>query len=1079
MVQPGFGGALDTPRTNVGDATYLSRAPDFADISQEASFRSPGKDGNLLQQLRNGRSHGISLRTPRQRGPLSDRQNLPPSVGGAEFTPLLKSATRNAINLQGKENPGRGQYSPGLGGMEEDGDLTPVARIDTSIYPGSHNRSYMDRTLPQADGSSVASTPLALPRRRGGDGGPLDDGNQLSLREQENVIDRIEKENFGLKLKIHFLEDALRKAGPGFSEAALKENTELKVDKVTMQRELHRCKKHLTSAERDLESYRRQMLELQEKAKRKHVDDSQREEMDNLRQTLEQREAEIERLQRQVDLEADAQGQIEKLKDDIGDLEADVRDKERLLSDRDDELEALQDKLDEAEENLKDAERQALELKQGSAQNDELEEAKEALQDLEAELRDRERRLDERDGDLEESKAKIRDLEAEIRAKDRSLNEIDSDLKEAAATVAELEAALGEKGRVLVERDRELEDLRDNLNRAEEAAKHAERKLLALEQDGHYRESLQEAQNIAQILKIDLREKDRLLAERDGELEDLKDKLDAAEMKVRSVERQRTSGEEDRAIRAELDEARDAVRDLKSGLREKDRLLSQRDSELEDLKDRLEAADAKIKSAERKMVAAEDDRGVRGELDEARTTIRELKADLRDKDRLLTEQDGKLEDWKDKVNEQERKRQEMERKLRAAETNQGDLEDLAGAKRTTQDLEQKIGQLETRLSETKGLLREAVREREQAEADLEELHDEMANKSVVTKGLSRQVEEKTARLQRELDKSTRDYTALAQDLSEANRKKASLEAEVRELRQRQAAFDEEQENVQVQIEEVENELLAMADEKDMLQSRHDELVRESASQQGTITRLQAEVDRLEQDGREQRELLDALAMSEASLRRKVERARSECAAYRMRAEKQQRDMSQLRKPPGPRGTGSDEAIETLVRAAEGAEDRHRREIKGMVVQMEWMQSRWEREAALRADAAYAKKFIQLQLDVAKAWYVFFPPGAPPPPPFFLFSCSPSSEPQTLRWPPLVQQQSAAPRTRAHPHQPPWLPQAPRCPAIFGSCLVPPPWCQALVACLPPCRALHRPGAHLGPHLGWTGGPEGKAGRCES
>jgi hypothetical protein len=34
--------------------------------------------------------------------------------------------------------------------------------------------------------------------------------------------------------------------------------------------------------------------------------------------------------------------------------------------------------------------------------------------------------------------------------------------------------------------------------------------------------------------------------------------------------------------------------------------------------------------------------------------------------------------------------------------------------------------------------------------------------------------------------------------------------------------------------------------------------------------------------------------------------------------------------------------------------------------MEWMQARFKREASLRADAAYAKKFLQLQLDVANA-----------------------------------------------------------------------------------------------------------------
>ena len=64
--------------------------------------------------------------------------------------------------------------------------------------------------------------------------------------------------------------------------------------------------------------------------------------------------------------------------------------------------------------------------------------------------------------------------------------------------------------------------------------------------------------------------------------------------------------------------------------------------------------------------------------------------------------------------------------------------------------------------------------------------------------------------------------------------------------------------------------------------------------------------------------------------------------------------------------GADQALETVIRAAESADERHRKELRGMVMQMEWMQARFQREASLRADAAYAKKFLQLQLDVANA-----------------------------------------------------------------------------------------------------------------
>src|SRR4051794_36936351 len=144
MVQPGVGG-LDTPRTNAGDATYLSRQPDF-DFSQELSFQSPSKDANLLQQLRNG--NRPSLRTPRgsNRAPFTDRRNLPAGLGGAEFTPLLKSATRNSVRqfgVGGKEN---GLATPAfLAKIDE--DMTPMPAGETSAYGASRNASsYMENT---------------------------------------------------------------------------------------------------------------------------------------------------------------------------------------------------------------------------------------------------------------------------------------------------------------------------------------------------------------------------------------------------------------------------------------------------------------------------------------------------------------------------------------------------------------------------------------------------------------------------------------------------------------------------------------------------------------------------------------------------------------------------------------------------------------------------------------------------------------------------------------------------------------------------------------------------------------------
>lgn len=141
-----------------------------------------------------------------------------------------------------------------------------------------------------------------------------------------------------MKLKIHFLEEALRRAGPGISEAALKENTDLKVDKVTLQRELQQYRKTLVSAENELDKYRQQLAKAQEKTLQKHATEEQREEISRLRQTLHETEAKVESLEGQVRSMEDSEGGEQALRDEVNDLEMDLREKERLIETKDDEL---------------------------------------------------------------------------------------------------------------------------------------------------------------------------------------------------------------------------------------------------------------------------------------------------------------------------------------------------------------------------------------------------------------------------------------------------------------------------------------------------------------------------------------------------------------------------------------------------------------------------------------------------------------------------------------------------------------------------------------------------------------------
>ncbi|KAK0724790.1 hypothetical protein B0H67DRAFT_568774 [Lasiosphaeris hirsuta] len=158
---------------------------------------------------------------------------------------------------------------------------------------------------------------------------------------------------------------------------------------------------------------------------------------------------------------------------------------------------------------------------------------------------------------------------------------------------------------------------------------------------------------------------------------------------------------------------------------------------------------------------------------------------------------------------------------------------------------------------------------------------------------------------------------------------------------------------------------------------------------------QTAADKLDREVREQREALDELMAVEMALRKKLDRARSERAAYRASAEKLQKDVKTLKVEKdkavaeavasataaakeeralahAPRNlaksTMSNGSVDTdaIIRAAEAAERRHEKEIRGMVMQMEWLKACWDREAKLRGDAAFAKRYLLLEVQIRDA-----------------------------------------------------------------------------------------------------------------
>lgn len=182
---------VETPRTDAGNATYVSESHNLENFSVEPSLLSPLKrKDDILSQMRTGR--GLNLRTPRgARHPLAERQNLPTRPGRNEFTPLMRSVTKKNMERKAKGN-----------GVPETPAFLKTNNLgsDTPALPGSENSAMYATELgssmlgennstpiPQVTSSSAQSTPLAALPKRDAAGVLNDQGNLMTLREQENV----------------------------------------------------------------------------------------------------------------------------------------------------------------------------------------------------------------------------------------------------------------------------------------------------------------------------------------------------------------------------------------------------------------------------------------------------------------------------------------------------------------------------------------------------------------------------------------------------------------------------------------------------------------------------------------------------------------------------------------------------------------------------------------------------------------------------------------------------------------------------------------------------------------------------
>jgi chromosome segregation ATPase len=192
-------------------------------------------------------------------------------------------------------------------------------------------------------------------------------------------IDNLKKENFNIKLKVHFLEERLAQLAPDQVEAALKQNINLKIE--VQQRGM------------ELKKVRKLVLELENELQRVQRGDAARSSREReLEGLLETREHETRELRRRLTSES-------------GQEDAALRDAEERNADLEEELENVRHLLEENMnelERLKDIVEQRGEVSDSSSGRQRIAALQEEIKDLKAALEEHADVLAQREDEKEE-----------------------------------------------------------------------------------------------------------------------------------------------------------------------------------------------------------------------------------------------------------------------------------------------------------------------------------------------------------------------------------------------------------------------------------------------------------------------------------------------------------------------------------------------------------------------------------------------------------------------------------------------------------------------------------------------------
>ncbi|XP_069121362.1 myomegalin-like isoform X3 [Argopecten irradians] len=646
-----------------------------------------------------------------------------------------------------------------------------------------------------------------------------------TMKEYDQQIAVLKKENFSLKLRIYFLEERMQqKFGDG--EDVFKTNIELKVECESLKRDLAEKQNLLKKASNAMESlssnHQSEMAVIKAQVE-KDFKDSNNElayQLDSAQKCLDEKENQILELQDHLDLltselkqvQQKGDNSIKELMEELAGKNSELQHLTGLNIKNQEDIELLQQQKDHAEDELEKLEKEL--GRRGRDLEDAVDDQNDAIKKLEGKVMDGESKLKDKDetiGKLEDLlkavEAKRKDMEnALMETKDKLLQERSTSEKRD-KTIKGFTALISGKSKEiegLVEKlkvkDAEMKKMQDEF---QEAAEQQQKEL------DYQHEQLTVLEQTEANMKVRLAEQEdelekltRSLARKEGELEEFmgfKELLSKAQNALQqsedAVEVVQDQLKKDRVPSHPSSAQSSPMKHYKDMLDESQRLVNEKDSTIQQLNDALRDKDKQLRTcmgifdtpkevASDEMVdkltrqLKESDRALARVLDDHSIVLADKEKKIEELRRVLSEKEADiarankmLVTAEDTIDSLEKTNKGKENSLRKA--NDG----LKAAERALEDAEQSykhaladkdaiISRLQGSVGDKEALLKETMK---RAPMTTDEVMD-----------LKKAIQDKDRTIQDMMDDKDRTLTANAERVNSLLKKLQAREAELHE-----------------------------------------------------------------------------------------------------------------------------------------------------------------------------------------------------------------------------------------------------------------------------------------------------------